>query len=185
MANKKRIALDMDDVIANLIPKFTDLYEAEFGVRLAIEDFEGRKIYETPEAYKLRKNLYKKGFFRDLPVMADSQEVVNWLHEYYDVYIITATTEFIYSLEDKHEWLTEHFPIIPWKRYIFCGDKSFMKADYMIDDKWSNLEKFDGKRLLFSAPHNVNSVGDFTRLDSWLEIKAFFETELENDGVVL
>ncbi|MFT4971783.1 MAG: hypothetical protein ACI9JY_000983, partial [Saprospiraceae bacterium] len=27
----KRIALDMDDVIANVVPKLLDLYEAEFG----------------------------------------------------------------------------------------------------------------------------------------------------------
>lgn len=185
MSNKKRIALDMDEVIADVIPKFLDLYETEFGQRLTTNDFRGRKIYDTPAAYKIRNHLFDKGFFRDLPLMANSQEVVRWLHDYYDIYIITAATEFKNSLEDKYEWLEEHFSFIPWQRYIFCGDKSFMKADYMIDDKASHLAKFDGKGLLFSASHNVESTGDFTRMNSWLEIKAFFEEELKKDGIVV
>ena len=35
----KRIALDMDEVIADVIPKFLDIYEAEFGYRLKAEDY--------------------------------------------------------------------------------------------------------------------------------------------------
>ena len=174
---KKRIALDMDEVLADVVPKFLDLYEAEFGVRLQASDYAGRKIYETPEAIHLRAHLNDKGFFSDLPVMADSQEVVEWLTEFYDIYIITATTEFPNSFADKYEWLRSNFPFISWKNYIFCGEKSFMKADYMIDDKARNFSHFEGKGLLFSASHNIHETR-YTRMNNWLEIKAFFEKEL-------
>ena len=172
---KKIIAIDMDEVLADVTPKLLNLYEAEFGYRPKETDYQGRKIYETPEAYKLRDNLHNKGFFRDLPVMENSQAVVKELHERYTIYIITASTEFKYSMLDKHEWLQEHFPFISWKNYIFCGRKSFLKADYLIDDKASNLIPFEGKGLLYSAAHNVYE-DRFTRVNNWLEVKAFFES---------
>lgn len=174
----KRIALDMDEVIADVIPKFLDIYEAEFGKRLKEEDYLGGKIYDLPDAYHLRKSLYHPSFFSDLPVIEDSQEVVEWLTQHYDVYIITSTTEFKNSLVAKYEWLSKNFPFISWKKYIFCGEKTFIEADYMIDDKSRNLETFGGKKLLYTACHNVNETR-FIRMNNWKEIKTFFEKELE------
>ena len=173
---KKTIAIDLDEVLLDQNVKMLDIYEQEFGVRLKEEDYRGRKIYDTPEAYHFRNHLHKKGFYRDIPVIKDSQMVVKWLQQYFYIYIITAATEFKYSLLDKHDWLQEHFPFISTKQYIFCGDKSFMKADYMIDDRASNLLKFDGKGLLFTAPQNYGEER-FTRVDNWLEVKLFFEKE--------
>lgn len=43
---RKRIAIDMDEVIADVYPKFLDLYEREMGIRLAKEDYWGKKIYQ-------------------------------------------------------------------------------------------------------------------------------------------
>ena len=174
---RKTIAIDMDEVLLDQKVKMLDLYEAEFGIRLKKSDYQGRKIYDTPETYHLRNHLFKKGFFRDIPVMKHSQEVVAWLQESYEIFILTATTEFIYSMQDKHEWLQEYFPFISFKHYIFCGKKSFMKADYMIDDRGSNLELFDGKGLLYSASHNMDETR-FTRVNDWLEVRVFFEKEL-------
>ena len=40
--------------------------------------------------------------------------------------------------------------------------------DYMIDDLPHNLETFNGEKLLFSAPHNLQ-FNHFKRLDGWRE----------------
>lgn len=173
----KRIALDMDEVIADVIPKFLNIYEAEFGYRLKKEDYLGGKVYDRPNAYHLRNFLHSPTFFTDLPVMKDSQAVVEWLTQHYDVYIITSTMEFKNSLVAKYEWLSTNFPFISWKKYIFCGEKQFIQADYMIDDKGSNLEKFNGKKLLFTASHNVEETR-FDRFENWQQIKTYFEKEL-------
>ena len=45
---KKRIALDMDEVIADVTPKFLDLYERDFGERPPREVWWGKKIYQLP-----------------------------------------------------------------------------------------------------------------------------------------
>lgn len=174
---KKRIALDMDEVIADVSPKFLDLYEQEFGVRLAKEDYWGKKIYQVNGANQIREYLFDKGFFADLPVMPGSQEVVRELMEHFDIFITTAAMEFRASLEDKYDWLHQHFPFIHWKNFVFCGDKSIINADYMIDDHAFNLHTFRGKGILYTAAHNIHET-EFTRVNNWAEIRAFFRQEL-------
>lgn len=175
---KKKIAVDMDEVIADVMPAFLDLYEKYFGKRLRKEDYWGRKIYQLPGASQIRDALSEKGFFADLPVMEGSREGVEWLQEHYEVFIVTAATEFRNSLEDKFDWLERHFPTISWKNLVLCGDKRIIQADYMIDDHVFNLEAFKGKGLLFTASHNIHEQR-FERAGNWQEVRSFFERELK------
>ncbi|MEZ5042684.1 MAG: 5'(3')-deoxyribonucleotidase [Saprospiraceae bacterium] len=174
---KKRIALDMDEVIADIEPKFIDVYEREFGKRLTKEELWGKKIYHLDEAKYIRTFLFDKGFFRDLEVMPGSQDGIKELMETYDIFITTAAMEFRNCLEDKYDWLQDHFPGISWKNIVFCGDKSIINADYMIDDHANNLRSFRGKGLLYTASHNIKEE-EFTRVNNWKEIRDFFRAEL-------
>ncbi|MEM1123728.1 MAG: 5'(3')-deoxyribonucleotidase [Bacteroidota bacterium] len=175
----KRIAIDMDEVLADTNARFIDWYERYTGIRVAKEELykNGQKIYEYVDAPVMREMLHIKGFFKDLPVMPDSQEVVQWLFERYEILIVTSATEFRNSLADKHDWLGKYFPFIPWKNFVFCGRKDTIIADYLIDDHVKNLVGFMGKGLLYHAPHNLENT-TFTRVKNWKEIKAFFEQEL-------
>lgn len=173
---RPRIALDMDEVIADLFTKFLDMYEQEFGKPLSREEYWGKKIHHLPGVSQLRRHIFTKGFFRDLEVMPHSQKVVQELQEDYDVFITTAAMEFRNSLEDKYDWLKEHFPFISQRNFVFCGDKSIIRADYMIDDHPKNLENFKGKGLLFNTSHNTDETR-FTRVRDWLEIRTFFQEE--------
>lgn len=176
MDTKKTIALDMDEVIANVTPKFLDLYEESYGRRLKKVDYWGKKIYEIEGAMEIRDRLFEKGFFRDLPVMPGSREGVRALMDDYEIFITTAAQEFRNCLEDKYDWLQEHFPFIHWRNYVFCGDKRVLGTDYMIDDHARNLEGFQGKGLLFTASHNIHE-DRFTRVNNWTEIVDFFQEE--------
>lgn len=178
---RPRIAIDMDEVIADVLPKFLDIYYQLFNVRLQTQDYWGKKVYQINGADQIRSYLHDKGFFLDLPVMPGSQETVQWLMQYYDVYITTAAMEFRSSFEDKYDWIERHFPFIHWKNIVFCGDKSIIQADYMIDDHAFNLRTFNGKGLLYTASHNIHETG-FTRVNNWQEIRAFFEGEKERVG---
>jgi 5'(3')-deoxyribonucleotidase len=173
---KKRIAIDMDEVIADVMPKFEDLYERRFGRRIAKEEYWGKKIYDLPGYERIRDHLYEKGFFADLPVMPDSQEVIKELLEDYDIFVVTAAMEFRNSLEDKYDWLLRHFPFVSWKNFIFCGSKRAIRADYMIDDHARNLEHFKGFPILYTATHNIHETR-FLRVNDWQEIRAFFKEE--------
>ena len=110
---KPRIALDMDEVIADIMAKFLDVYEEQYGRRLQREEYWGKKIYRIEGVQELRGVLFEDGFFRDLKVMPHSQEVVRELQKDYDVFITTAAMEFRNCLRDKYDWLQEHFSLYP------------------------------------------------------------------------
>ncbi len=173
---KKRIALDMDEVIADVLPKFLQLYEQMYGDHLTKEDYWGKKIYDIRGSREMRSVLFEKGFFRDLPPIPGSQEGLKRLMEHYDVYITTAAMEFRNSFEDKYDWLAEHFPFVHWKNVVFLGDKSVIGAEYMVDDHAFNLETFRGTGILFTAYHNVHE-NRFPRVNNWEELVHFFEKE--------
>ncbi len=171
-----RICLDMDEVIADTYAKFLDHYEAIFDYRPEPKDYAGKKIYDLPGAADLRTLMHEPGFFLHLPVMENAQQVVEELQQDYEVWITTAATEFRACLTDKYDWLQQHFPTIPFYRFVFCGDKSVLRGDYMIDDKGKNLRSFPGTRLLYTASHNLHET-DFIRVNNWLEIRNFFRRE--------
>ena len=171
--SRSTIAIDMDEVVADVIPKFTDLYEQHFGVRPTPESYHGRKLYEHEDAQFLRDALHEPGFFRDLPVMDNAVEVVRELYQHYDIYFVSAAMEFPHSFRDKYDWLDEHFAFIPWKNWVFCGKKNIIGTDYLIDDHVRNLQTFRGTGLLYTASHNVHN-RDYQRVDDWLAIRQYF-----------
>ncbi|MEO6893499.1 MAG: 5'(3')-deoxyribonucleotidase [Ginsengibacter sp.] len=171
-----RIFIDMDDVIADAAGKFLDWYERDFGIRYSNADMKGTKIYNIipePHKAKVKEYPFHEDFFKDLPVIENSVEIVKELNNRFEVYIASAAMEFPHSLDHKNIWLDEHFPFIPWKRRIFCGDKSILKGDVLIDDHAFNLSVFSGRAIMFSSAHNLNET-KYERLDNWLEAKKLF-----------
>lgn len=168
---KPRIAVDMDDVIADTIERFAEIYRKKHQVYLTPENLHGKEIREVlPAEIRQTVNQYvnEPGFFRHIPVMKDSQEVLKQLSGRYDIYIVSAAMEFKNSLIDKYEWLAEHFPFIPWTHIIFCGHK-IVKVDVIIDDRIRNFVDFDGRSLLYSSPHNMLVEG-YERVSTWQEV---------------
>lgn len=171
---KKRIAIDMDGVMADLNQHYIDWYYERTGERVTKEQLMG--LPETtgfPQEGIVYKFLHTPGFFRTAPVMPGAQEVILKLMENYEVFIVSAAVEFPQSLSEKLDWLKEHFPYISWKNIVFCGLKTIVQADYMIDDYDKNLRYFEGERLLFTAPHNIN-YQDYNRYDTWEDVARFF-----------
>jgi 5'(3')-deoxyribonucleotidase len=167
----KRIAIDMDEVIADVISKFIQLYARDFNIPADFKLEPGNEIYhQLPEEikYKWIDYINEPGFFRDLAVIPDSQRVIKALQEKYDVYIVSAAMEFRNSLVDKYDWLAEHFPFIDWQHIMFCGNK-IIEADYLIDDRIKNFIDFKGQPLLYTSPHNL-LITDYKRVNNWNEI---------------
>lgn len=176
---KKRIAIDMDDVMAAAGKKILFTYNRIIGTDFKEHHFEGKAYYDVlkEENYHVvREEIFKPGFFRNMEVMPNAVEVIKKLHDRFDIFIVSAATEFPNSLKEKIEWLEEHFPFISWKNIVLCGDKSIISADYLIDDHEKNLKTFKGKTLMFDAIHNQKIEG-YQRFKSWREIEAFFEEQ--------
>lgn len=170
---KQRIAIDMDDVMAYTVKKIADRYANEFNYQLTEADLAG-KLVEDAVATQHRDIvlswIHTPGFYRDLPVMEHAQEVVYDLNKHYEVFIVSAANAIPSSVPEKIEWLQTHFDFIGWQNMVFCGYKSIVQADYMIDDHVRNLSVFKGKGILFDAHHNVFSEG-FDRAYGWRDVR--------------
>lgn len=180
---KRTIGIDMDGVLADIEDHILQSYAAETGIILTREDIKGKSEEELfPDRETVMKICNKAGFFRNLPLMEGAVETVKKLTEDYEVYIVSAAMEFPLSLFEKREWLAEHFPFIGWRNIIFCGDKSIIDTDYLIDDHCKNLDFCKGKPLMFTAFHNVEK-DHHQRVNHWNEVpgllKKLEEEQLE------
>ena len=166
----KRISIDMDGVLANVYSQFITMHAAEFGKVLTAGEITGKPEQQAfPGALKY---VNSKGFFRTVPVMKDSQEVVRKLNESYKIFIVSAAMEFPNSLVEKQLWLNEHFPFINWQQMVFCGSKEIIKADIMIDDHFKNLNFFSGETILYTQPHNkLADALHHKRVETWQQIE--------------
>jgi 5'(3')-deoxyribonucleotidase len=105
--------------------------------------------------------------------MPDSQRVLERLSQRYEIFIATAAMEFPNSFGPKFRWLERHFPFLSPTRFVFCGDKSILNADYLIDDMPRHFQRFVGQGVLFTAAHNAK-VAAPVRVNNWLEVENLF-----------
>jgi 5'(3')-deoxyribonucleotidase len=171
----KRIAIDMDDVLAKtthvIIDKINEITSSSYTYGELMNGSESLKLEFYGHYTKHNSFLWEPGFFENIPVNEDAIEVVEKLHKQYEIFIVSAATEFPNSLKEKLTWMEKHFPFITWRHIVFCGHKHMIQADYLIDDHEKNLHTFTGTPLLFTAPHNLH-INDFKRVNNWKEIES-------------
>ncbi len=172
-----RFAIDMDDVLADTLGTELTWFRERYGYRWTRADLKGKEsIYDlvAPEHAEAHAAVLREGsFFGDLPVMPDAVRVVRRLAERNEVFVASSATEFPGSMLPKLRWLERHFPFVPAARVVFCGDKSILDADVLIDDNAHLFTGFQGRRVLFDAPHNAGQTG-LTRVGSWSEVARLF-----------
>ncbi|HTQ66082.1 MAG TPA: hypothetical protein VMI12_14885 [Puia sp.] len=172
----ERIIVDMDEVMADPMGDMINWYKKEYGLDVDYQKMLGGSwVRGFPEHHQpiVRERLFSEGFFRRLSVMKDSVDVLKEMNKKYEVFIVSAATEFPNSLKDKLEWLIENFPFFTWKQLVLCGDKRLVQGDYMIDDHVRNLQHFNGKKYLFTSAHNLD-VSGYDRINNWLEAGKIF-----------
>lgn len=165
----KKVIVDMDGVMADVYPQLIEFEKRETGRDVENHTMIGRSEIEAfPNG---KKHINEVGFFRTLPVMEGSKEVMEYLNNKYELYIVSAGMEFPNSLREKYDWLAEHFPFITWEQIVLCGSKKVVSGDVMIDDHPKNLNHFSGQRLIFTQPHNELIENEtYQRVNSWTEI---------------
>ena len=173
-----RICVDMDEVMADTLAEHLRRYNLTFDEELTHDDLAGKGLWQhAPQdrQQQLRAFLDAEDFFEDLAVIPDSQVVLKELSARFDIFIATQAMSVPNSLGPKYRWLQRHFPFIPPTHYVFCGNKSILRADFLIDDQPRNLLHFDGVGLLYTAPHNLTVAG-FIRVDNWQQVAEYFAT---------
>lgn len=175
-SERKVIAVDMDEVIADALGEHLLRYNRDFEERMTTEDLRGRWLWQcVPEERHeaLERYMRSDDFFEVLGVMPESQRVLEKLQSRYEVYIATAAMEVPTSFNAKYRWLGKYFPFIAPSHIVFCGNKSILAADYLIDDNPRQLRLFRGEGILFTSPANVH-VSGFRRVNDWMDVEAMF-----------
>lgn len=165
----KRLLIDMDGVLADIYSQLLAYDKRATGRRKAAAEIVGKR--EADVFVHLQAHLVTPGFFRDAPVMAGCEAVLLELNRRYELFIVSAATEFPLSMGEKHAWMQEYFSFITWQQLVFCGSKRVVCGDIMIDDHFKNLDGFAGRAMLFTQPHNQGSdCRGHERVDSWTQI---------------
>ena len=79
--------------------------------------------------------------------------------------------------QPKFDWLAANFPFIDWRQIVLCGDKSIIRAEYMIDGNVYHLRRFEGEKMLFDSPHNRKVPDAVHRVHNWDEVLSFFSAQ--------
>jgi 5'-nucleotidase len=180
-----RIAIDMDEVIADALSEYLSRYNADFGQNLTKADLLGQRLADlvAPEYWpRLDSYFDDASFFAKLGVIEGSQDVIRELAACYDIFIVTAAMEIPCSFAPKFEWLQRHFPFIPPDNYVFCGNKAVIAADYLIDDSVYQLQRFEGQGVIFTSPRNIHEKR-FLRVNNWQEVREMFLAGVENGTI--
>jgi len=170
-ADRLRLAIDMDEVIADAFTAQRSWYSETHGYKWNNDVLQGRHFSELADpahAAEMEALLHKGEFFRDLGVMPGAQNALLSLSGRFEIFITTAAMEYPASCASKFGWLMEYFPFISPLQIVFCGDKSIIAADYLIDDNVRHFSRFKGQGILFSAPHNQH-VDWSPRVENWTE----------------
>ena len=185
---RKIIAVDMDEVIADALQAHLDRYNQDFAnadtPAITLDDLRGRRLWQVvPSKHHAALDNYFRDehFFRNLRVMPHAQRVLEALQSRYEIFIASAAMEVPSSFAAKYDWLAEHFPFIPTSHIVFCGDKSILRADFLIDDNPRQLALFHDltnpatprEGILYTAPSNCN-LTTYRRVDNWQAVEKMF-----------
>ena len=168
----KRIIIDMDETVADSLGRHIEWYQRDFGIKVERSETVGKKFYDfVPEDHRptVKNYPFHPDFFRDLDLFDDAVETIRQLAQQNEIFFATAAMEFPQSFTAKYDWLRKHFDFIDPFHYIFCGHKSVLYGDYLIDDTPHHLDSFCGRGILFHAEHNTFADG-YDRIKSWKEL---------------
>lgn len=169
------VLLDMDNVVADLMSKWLEIYNNEYNDNLKAEEINTWKIETlarkcSPEQF--HEIVTRSGFFADLTVLPNAIEVTRRLQQAgHDLYFVTATP---YDNPtggfDKQNWVEKHFPHIGKSRVIQTHNKQMIKGDILFDDGPTNLINFPNIKIAMDFPYNRNIIVNY-RVSNWLEFE--------------
>lgn len=177
------VAIDLDDTISDFVSSWLKYYNYKSGDNLSKDKITDWNIskFVLPKWKKKIYDLANEKCIYEQPTIKDgSQEIIEWLLTKANVYIITAYLYYS-AIEPKVEWIKTNLPFFPVENIIFSNHKNIFNIDYLIDDKYENVNNFNGCGILFQndTPWNQKHTDHWPTVHNWQEVKEFFENEIE------
>ncbi len=112
----KRIAVDMDEVIADTVAEHLIRYNRDYNGNITKEDLHGKWIWDIVSIDRhprLEEYVRSDDFFDVLDVIPDAQRVLKKLQQQFEVFIASAAMEVPTSFNAKYRWLAATSPPSP------------------------------------------------------------------------
>lgn len=154
---KKRIALDLDGVIWDLVKPWVSEYNKKYNDNIQTEDIKeyilsNTLIKATPE--ELSAILLENGFWDKVLPFSNSYEYLEKLNNEFELYIATKTDYKLYEIKVKR--LLELFPFIKQDQIICIYNKTILDVDWLVDDYEDNLLGGKFNKIILDAAYNRN-----------------------------
>lgn len=143
---KKKIAVDIDEVLAEFIPSYLQFYNLRNGTNFNIQDIFSFNLWESlgierEEAVKIVFEFYGSDFFKRIKPIPFSVEAISKLSEKNHPSIITSRPESV--REETIEWTHKYFPGM-FREFHFTNQFSNNgakknKSDFCIENGYSLL----------------------------------------------
>jgi len=180
---KIRICVDMDDVLADLMPEWVKLYRLKTNDKreLNITEWEIHKSLPAMPKNEVYDLLNEEGLFLNCkPIEGAINGLTKVISDDRFKLIILTSAASKYAFSEKLKWMKNYFGsgILP---HVFASSSSKSKNmlsdcyDVIIDDSghvMKSLEDSDVVKILFDRPHNKELPEDLYdyRVYSWPEI---------------
>jgi len=164
------VAVDVDEVCANLIDIWLGLYNRDYNDNLIFPNLVewniakfvkpecGEKIYEYLDDPSTYDNVKPS-----VGALEGVREIRKMGHR-----VVFVTSSPIASSGRKFKWLKDNHFHVSLKDYIEMSDKSLLLADFLIDDRYENASEFTGEGWLLTRPWNKRYAYDM-RVNNWPE----------------
>lgn len=169
------LLVDLDGTIAHFDKEFdrqlNHHYEHLTGIPRSHEQvsfnlWEGR----TPEEQEaIRHVMNLPGFYRHLEPMAGGVEAVQEMHDDgHEVHFLTAPWNTNPTcLQDKSDWIADHFGEEYRDKLIFAKDKTLVTGDILFDDKHPIPKKERATWVQVFVHQKYNESADGYRIHDW------------------
>lgn len=178
---KRKLFLDADGVIVNLIKAVVDCYSDDFSSHLDYKcvNWHDIKTWDFKELSLIsKKKIYSyfesERFFDKLEFLENAKEVIARLSERFNIYIVTMGTK--KNLELKEQWFKKHLPLVI---FIGCDTSKYkykshvdMSDGAFVDDRADNLENSNAAvKIMYGDIYEWNCKWDGIRCWNWYEVE--------------
>ena len=174
------IGVDVDDVVADLVPRWLELYNRTYKDTLRVEQITSWQIVDfvKPECGNHIYDFLYNPFLYDgvMPIDGALGGVLSLKKDGHRIVFVTSCVRGM--LDMKWDWLVR-WDFLPNELHqsdlIAATDKSLIKVDILIDDRPDTILKFGRKGILFKRPWNPG-------VDDWETITEYFSWQNQADG---
>lgn len=159
-----KLGIDIDSVIADILPPWINFYNTEYGDNLCIDQITEWSInkFTKPECgLKIFEYLERPDFYEHVKPIEGAIEGIELLREYgFKIYYVSACVP--NTMDQKVRWMQKYIKSFDWKQLCFSYDKSIIDVDALIDDGPHNLDASPGyiSTIRFDQPYNTRTAAN-------------------------